>query len=73
MIPRHKKKQGALTTKYGLFAGTVYRHNIKGTGSNISATRYAANKRSRNKYCIGLVNRKPYLYGETMEVGKEKL
>lgn len=33
-----------------IFAGTVYRHYIKGTGSNISATRYADYKRSGIKY-----------------------
>ena len=29
-----------------MFAGNVYRHNIKGTWANVSATRYAAYKRS---------------------------
>ena len=33
-----------------IFAGTVYRHYIKGTGSNISATRYADYKRSGIKF-----------------------
>ena len=33
-----------------IFAGTVYRHYIKGTGSNISATQYAEYKRLGIKY-----------------------
>lgn len=50
-----------------IFAGTVYRHYIKGTGSNISATRYAdykssgikfANSRARDSKPIQLVKAK---------------
>ena len=58
--------QRKILIKYCLFAETVHRHDKKGTGSNISATRYAANKRSRDKYCGTCVifSASPPFYGE---------
>ena len=49
-----------------MFAGNVYRHNIKGTWSNVSATRYAEYKWSGDKCWPRLMARLFYggQYGE---------
>ena len=51
-----------------MFAGNVYRHNIKGTWANVSATRYAAYKRSGCKCLPRHLNGEAFYFEETIVI-----